>query len=195
MTAVTLNLAAPVAGNVINLTVNGIAVDPVPWDTDAATTVRRLAEAVDQNEAVRALGIDAFQVDGSPLSVYLQSPGIPITASGTITGGASPGSIASEAYTAMRFVGVARHQERSFREGAGFYPPRQPVSVLTYGAIVLPVVSSARPGALKPAYIITSGDDAGKFTDAAGGNYDSGGIFKSGLLEAGLALLEVRGAH
>lgn len=195
ITAVTLTISALVTGNVINLTVNGIAIDPVLWDTDDQTTVRRAAEAVDQNEAVRALGIDTFQVDGSPLSFYLQSPGVTITASGSITGGASQGTVSVTAFTTTKFIGIARHTELSFKEGEGFYPPQYPVNVLTHGKIVVPVAASAQPGDLKPAYIITSGGDTGTFTDEAGGHYDCGCLFRSGILEAGLALVEVRGAH
>jgi hypothetical protein len=195
ITAVALAISALVEGNVINLTVNGVNIGPIAWDTDAATTVRRAAEAVDQNESIRALGIDAFQIDGSPLAFYLQSPGVSIAVSGSITGGASQGTVSSTAYTTTKFVGVARREELCFKEGAGFYPPQYPVNVLTRGKVAVFVADSAKPGDLKPAYIITSGADAGKFTDASSGNYDSGCLFRSGFLESGLAVVEVRGAR
>jgi hypothetical protein len=38
-----------------------------------------------------------------------------------------------------------------------------------------------------------TGDDIGKFTSEASGNYDTGAIFRSGEVESGLAFLEVRG--
>jgi hypothetical protein len=55
------------------------------------------------------------------------------------------------------------------------------------------VANSANPGDKKPAYVILTGGDAGKFTDAAGGNYDCGCFFRTGKAEDDLALIELRG--
>jgi hypothetical protein len=195
ITALAISISALAAGNIINLTVNGVAIAPVSWETDAETTVRRLVEELDRHEALRDLGIDAFTVDGSPLSFYVQGPGLALSASGVISGGASQGTVTSAAYTGTKFAGVACRQELSFREGAGFYPPQSPVSVLAHGKIAAQTALSAKPGDLKPAYIIIEGDEAGKFTDAAGGNYECGCLFRSGFLEPGLALIEARGAR
>jgi hypothetical protein len=132
-------------------------------------------------------------VDGAPNSVCLESPGLSITAGAVVSGGASQANFVSASYTSAKFLGVARHQELSYVEGTGFYPEGQPVSVMSYGKIWIPVADDASPVDKEPAYIILSGADAGKFTDASGsGKYDCGCIFRS-KNEGGLALIEVRG--
>jgi hypothetical protein len=81
----------------------------------------------------------------------------------------------------------------SFKEGAGFFAAGTAVSVMTRGHIVVRVADSANPDNLVPAYIIMSGENAGKFTDTATGNYNCGCFFRSARLADNLALIEVNG--
>jgi hypothetical protein len=193
VSAVSLTASADlVAGNQIAVTINGIALAVIDFINSHPETMQAIVQSISLNEAVSALGITAFLVDGAPRSIYLESPGVPITASAVVTGGASQATFASASYTSMKFVGVARHQELSYKEGTGFYPEGQPVNVMSRGKIWVPVAEDATPVDKEPAYIIISGNDAGKFTDVAGGNYDCGCIFRS-KNEGGLALIEVRG--
>lgn len=193
--AVSLIAAADlVAGNSVAVTINGIAVAPVAFDGSSANTVKKIIQTIDLNDDVRALGIDAFGIDDAPRGIFLSAPGVSITASAAVTGGASQTSFSQSAYTNMKFVGVARHQELSYREGTGFYPPQASVNVQTSGKVWVPVADGANPGDKEAAYIVMTGADAGKFTDsAAGGAYDSGCVFRSEKIEGGLALIEVRG--
>jgi hypothetical protein len=184
--------AALVAENSIAPVVNGIAVDPVLFQNSSPETFRLIAEAINLNDEVRELGITAFIVEGDPLSFYLSGPGITITASATVTGGASQASFTSAAYTSAKFVGVARHMELSYKEGTGFYPAGVPVNVMTYGKITVPTAAAAAPDNLKPAYVILTGTDAGTFTDDDGA-YDTGCLFRSDKIEGNIALIEVRG--
>jgi hypothetical protein len=181
-----------VTGNKIALTINGIALAVIDFINSHQETMRAVVQSVNLNAQVSALGISAFLVDGAPNTLYLESPGVSITASAVVTGGASQASFASSSYTSMKFLGVARHQELCYREGTGFYPEGQAVNVMSRGKIWVPVAETASPVDKEPAYVILSGDDAGKFTDTASGNYDCGCIFRS-RNEGGLALIEARG--
>jgi hypothetical protein len=184
---------ALITGNKIAVTINGIALPVIDFINSHQETMQAIVQSINLNEQVSGLGISAFLVDGAPNTLYLESPGITITASAVVTDGASQATFAAASYTSMKFVGVARHQELSYREGTGFYPEGQPVNVMSQGKIWVPVAESASPVDKEPAYVILSGDDAGKFTDASGsGKYDCGCIFRS-KNEGGLALIEVHG--
>jgi hypothetical protein len=193
--AVTLTASADmVEDNEIAIVINGISVGSVPFQTSHEATMAAIVNAIDQNEAVRALGIDAFQVEGASRAIYLGAPGISITAVLTVTGGDSQAVFTSAANTSSKFVGIAKRNEAlSFKDGVGFYPPSMPVGVLKEGRIAINVADTAAPGDKKPAYIILSGSEAGKFTDEASENYDSGCIFRSDRIEGDLAFIEVHG--
>jgi hypothetical protein len=185
--------AVLVTGNSIAVTINGIAVDSVSFDTSSPNTFQKIVDAINMNADVRELGVDAFIDEGSPLEFSLAGPGITITATAVVTGGSSQATFASAAYTTAVFLGVARHMELSYKEGTGFYPQGVMVNVMTRGRIAVPVADDADPGNGKKAYVILDGDDAGKFTDVADGNYDCGCYFRSGRIEGNLVLIEVRG--
>jgi hypothetical protein len=185
--------AALVASNSVAVTINGISVDSVEFDTSSPKTIQKIVEAINLNAEVRALGIDAFLIEGSPLKFALAGPGITITATAVVTLGDSQATFTSAAYTTAKFLGIARHMELSYVEGTGFYPKGVNVSVMTHGKITVPVEDDAAPGNGKSAYVILTGDDAGKFTDVAEDNYDSGCLFRSSRIEGNLALIEVRG--
>jgi hypothetical protein len=63
---------------------------------------------------------------------------------------------------------------------------------MDFGEIYVPVAEGASPVDKEPAYIILSGENTGKFTDVADGNYDCGAFFR-GSEEDGLARIELRG--
>jgi hypothetical protein len=190
--AVTLTASAPlVADNSLAAVINGAALPPVVFDTDSKTTLDLLVEAINLNDDLGKLDISAFAIDGVN-AISIEGPGISINAAITVTGGESQATFASSANTNMKFVGVARHEEQAYKEGVGYYPANVAVNVMTRGEIYVPVADGASPQDKESAYIILSGDDAGKFTDEAGENYDSGCIFLGGA-EDGLARVEVRG--
>jgi len=185
--------AALVTGNVIAVTVNGITISDITFEDTSENTIRKIVNAIDRSAEIRALGIDAFFLEGSPLSFVLQGPGISITASAVVTGGATRPTFSSAAYSAMRFMGVARFAQLGYAEKVGYYPQSVSVSVMARGKIFVPVADTANPDDKKPAYVIMAGDDAGKFTDVAAGNYDCGCFFRSDRVSGNLALIEVRG--
>ena len=184
--------AALVDGNAVTVTVNGIALEPVSFVESSPETFRRIANAINLSAELRKIGITAFLLEGEALKFFVTSAGAGINASATVTGGASTPTFESAPNGNSKFRGVARHMDISFRDGAGF-PSGHPVSVMTHGHIVVPVADSANPDNLVPAYVIMSGDDAGKFTHVATDNYNCGCFFRSSQLESKLALIEVNG--
>jgi hypothetical protein len=191
--AVTLTAStALITGNSVAVTINGIAIAPVVFDTSSPVTFHAIVQAINLDDRVSGLGITAFLVDGVPLSFSLEGPGIDLNAGAVVTGGASQATFTAEADTNMKFLGVTKHTELGFKEGVGFYPPTHAVNVMDFGEIYVPVAEGASPSDKEPAYIILSGKDAGKFTDVAEGNYDCGAFFR-GNVEDGLMRIEVRG--
>jgi len=184
---------APGAGNSIGLTVNGVTLDPVPFVDSPAETFRRIADSVNLSEALRAKGITAFLLEGEELKFRLSSAGEEVKATVSVSGGTAKPVFSSAPDGKARFRGVVRHMDVSYREGAGFFPAGTAVSVMTHGQITVPVAKDARPDNLVPAYVITSGDEVGRFTHVAEGNYDCGCAFRSERLEGTLALIEVNG--
>jgi hypothetical protein len=190
--AVTLTASeALVTGNKVAVIVNGKSLSVVEFINSSNETLAAIVQAIELDDSLSELGITAFMVEGAN-AIGIVGPGITITASATVTDGTSQATFASAADTNMKFLGVAEHTELGFKEGAGFYPPNHAVNVMDFGEIYVPVADDASPSDKEPAYIILSGDDAGKFTDAADGNYDCGAFFR-GHEEDGLARIELRG--
>jgi hypothetical protein len=190
--AITLTAsAALVTGNQVAVTVNGKTLDPVAFINSTADTLAVIVQGIGLDDILSEQGITASVLEGANALIII-GPGISITASAVVTGGSSQPTFTSVADTNMKFLGVAEHTELGFKEGTGFYPPNHAVNVMDFGEIYVPVADDASPSDKEPAYIILSGDDAGKFTDAADGNYDSGAFFR-GHEEDGLARIELRG--
>jgi hypothetical protein len=194
LSAVALTASANlVASNSITVTVNGVALGAILFETSSVETIKKIVNAINQNEAIRALGIDAFFVEGSPRAVILQAPGVTITAAAVVTGGASQATFDQTAYTTMKFVGVARFQQLGYKDEPGCYPKGAEIPVQTRGKVWVPVAETAKPDDKNPAYVILTGADSGKFTDVSASNYDCGCIFRSGKVSGNLALVELRG--
>jgi hypothetical protein len=190
--AVTLTAsAALVTGNKVVVTINGNALPEVAFISSSAATLAAIVQAIELDDGLSALGITAFVVDGAN-AIGIVGPGIDITASAIVTGGSTQATFTPTSDTNMKFLGVAEHTELGFKEGVGFYPPTHAVNVMDFGEIYVPVAEGVSPLDKEPAYIILSGDEAGKFTNEASGNYDSGAFFRSGE-EDGLARIELRG--
>jgi hypothetical protein len=190
--AITLTAsAALVTGNQVAVTVNGKALAPVAFINSMADTLAAVVQAIELDDDLSEQGITASALEGTNALIII-GPGISITASAVVTGGASQPTFASAADTSMKFLGVVEHKELGFKEGSGFYPPNYAVNVMDFGEIYVPVAENASPSDKEPAYIILSGNDAGKFTDVADGNYDCG-VFFRGHEEDGLTRIELRG--
>lgn len=188
---VTLTASAElVAGNSLATEVNGVSLDAVAFATDTDTTLSALADAISSNDELSDAGVSAKSVAGSNTIVITGESDV--SASVIVTGGASQAEFTASGSSDMEFVGIAVHEELAYREGTGFYPANIPVNVMTHGKIFVPVADDADAADKKPAYVVLSGDDKGKFTDESSGNYDSGCVFRSDAQD-GLALVEVNG--
>ena len=179
-----------VTGNKLAAKVNGAELAAVDFDTDTDTTLSALADAINGNDSLADAGVGASVVAGSKTITIAGDSDV--SAEITVSGGASQATFAATSSTSMKFVGVAVHEELSYREGTGFYPKHIPVNVMTHGKIYVPVAEGSEPADKKSAYVVLSGDDKGKFTDEASGNYDSGCVFRSDA-QNGVALVEVNG--
>jgi hypothetical protein len=190
--AVTLTAAAAlVTGNKVAVIVNSKVLPVVDFINSSDETLAAIVQAIELDDSLSDLGIKAFPIEGAN-AIGIVGPGITITASATVTGGTSQATFTSESDTNMKFLGVAEHTELGFKEGVGFYPPTQAVKVMDFGEIYVPVAEGTSPSDKEPAYIILSGANAGKFTNAADGNYDCGAFFR-GHEEDGLTRIELRG--
>jgi hypothetical protein len=190
--AVTLAASGPlVTGNKVAVTINGKTLPVVEFINSSAETIAAIVQAIELDNDLSELGITAFVVEGAN-AIGIVGPGINITAGATVTEGDTQPTFTDAADTNMKFLGVAVHTELGFKEGVGFYPPDHAVNVMDFGEIYVPVAEGASPSDKEPAYIVLSGDDAGKFTDIVSGNYDSGAFFRSNA-EDGLARIELRG--
>jgi hypothetical protein len=190
--AITLTASgALVTGNQVAVTVNGKALTAVPFTNNIADTLAAIVQAIELDDSLSDQGITASVLEGTNALIII-GPGISITAGAVVTGGESQATFTSTADTSMKFLGVAEHTELGFKEGVGYYPPAHAVNVMDFGEIYVPVADDASPADKEPAYIILSGADAGKFTAAADGNYDSGAFFR-GHEEDGLVRIEHRG--
>jgi hypothetical protein len=190
--AVTLTAsAALVNGNQVAVTVNGKSLAPVAFINSTADTLAAIVQGIELDGDLGEQGITASVLEGAN-AILIAGPGISITASAVVTGGASQATFDPAADTNMKFLGVAEFTQLGFKEGTGFYPPTHAVNVMDFGEIYVPVAEDASPLDKEPAYIILSGDDAGKFTDAADGNYDCGAFFR-GTVEDSLVRIELRG--
>lgn len=65
------------------------------------------------------------------------------------------------------------------------------VSVVKKGKIWARTATSANPVYGKPAYVVLTGEDAGKFTDTQGSNLDIGAVFGTEK-DTGIAIVELR---
>jgi hypothetical protein len=190
--AVTLTASAALAtGNQVVVTVNGKALAPVVFASSSAATLAAIVQGIELDDDLSEQGITASVLEGTNAFIIV-GPGISIAASAVVTGGSSQATFNSVADTNMKFLGVAEFTQLGFKEGAGFYPPNHAVNVMDFGDIYIPVAEGASPLDKEPAYIILSGDDAGKFTNVADGNYDCDAFFR-GKVEDGLTRIELRG--
>jgi hypothetical protein len=183
--------AALVTGNKVVVTINGKTLPDAVFAGSSAATLAAIVQEIGIDEDLSEQGITAYVVEGAN-AIGIVGPGIDIVASATVTGGASQPTFTQSANTNMKFLGVAVHTELGFKEGTGFYPPTHPVNVADFGEIYVPVAEGVSPLDKESAYIILSGDEAGKFTNAESENYESGAFFRSNE-EDGLARIELHG--
>jgi len=168
-----------------------IAVTPVVFTVDQATTRLAVVNAINANAALAALKITAAIGTGTR-DIVITTKGQDITATIVVTLGASQAIFADTASIVAKFMGVAIQQALGYKDSTGSYPKTQPVPILTHGRILVPVSVAVQDK--QPAYFITAvGATQGQFTNSNSGTYDIGGFFRSNRNAVNLAELEVRG--
>lgn len=186
--AVTLSASdALVDGNKVAVVINGVALPVVAFVESSAKTIAEIVRQIDINSALGELGINAFAVEGED-AFTIVGPGITVTASASVSDGASQATFTSAADTDLKFLGVALHTELCTKNGTGYYDIDDSVNVMDFGEVYVPVADDANPADKEPAYIDIAN---GVFTDNSGG-YDCSCFFRSNKQD-GLARVEVRG--
>lgn len=157
-----------ITGNVIDLTVNGDAIESVTFDTDQATTMGLLVAAI------QALDPD-YKVTVAARVVTIVTPGEDIVVTGAVTGGATqatttPGTAAPSAD--LVFLGAVLKAQKDPIEGnadGGYIEPEM-LEVMRSGYLCVQVDDIANCSEHTPVYVITTGADKGKFTGTVGSN-------------------------
>jgi hypothetical protein len=189
LNAVMLTASADlVTGNKVTVTINGITLPDMDFDQNTQKTLENIVQAIELNDDLSELEISAFISEGAN-AFTIEGPGINITASAVVTGGASQATFASVADTNLKFIGVAEHTELCTKNGTGYYDVEDAVNVRDFGDIYVPVADNANPADKEPAFIVIAD---GVFTDVSSSNYDCGCFFR-GNKQDGLARVEVRG--
>jgi hypothetical protein len=177
-----------VSGNKVAVVVNGVTLPVVEFVESTEKTLEKVVLGINLNAGLGELDITAFVVEGEN-AFSIVGPGISITASATVTDGASQATFDAQSDSNLKFIGIAEHTELCTKNGTGYYDAEDAVNVRDFGEIYAPVADDANPADKEPAYIDIAN---GVFTDVAGSNYDCGCFFRSNKQD-GLARVEVRG--
>lgn len=155
--------------NVINVTVNGLAIDPVTFDTDQATTMGLLVAAI------AALDPD-FTVESAARVVTVRAPGQDIVITGAVTLGATqPTTTIGTAAAAddLVFLGPVVKAQKAPTSAANSvtgYVEDEMLEVMRSGYLTVVVDAIANCVEHLPVYVIVTGTNKGKFTGTSGSN-------------------------
>lgn len=181
-----------VASNVINGTVNGVAIAPVTYATSQLVTVTALGDAI--VAAALAQGIVATYVlsNSNHTITLLTKDSSTVLASFVVTGGAGQVTATITAPTtnvAGDFVGVLRAAEatpaRSV-DGLNGYSVGDATSIIRKGRVWVPITATVLDGA--PAYVDMTVGSEGKFTSVSAGNIGPVGTFFGAAAATGISL-------
>lgn len=175
-----------VASNSIAVSVNSVAITPVVFATDHATTAAAVAAAVDALAGVTCV-LDPL--DATKRTYLIETEGATTAITAVVTLGASQ-AVATITYSAddvFRGIALAVHKEQE-ADGTTRYNTTDSVSVLRKGRAW--VETAVAVVADDTAYVQLSGA-IGKFTNVSTNNMATGGKFRSTVGAAGLAEVEI----
>lgn len=157
-----------VALNVINVTVNGLAIDPVTFTDDQATTMGLLVAAI------AALDPD-FEVTSLARVVTITAPGQDIVISGAVTLGATQATTTvgtAAVADDLVFLGAVLKAQKApdAANSEVGYVEDEMLEVMRSGYLCVQVDAIANCSEHSPVYVITSGVNKGKFTGVVGSN-------------------------
>jgi len=174
-----------VTSNSIAFSVNGVAITPVVFATDHATTMAALIAAVEALTGVEAV-LDSTDANGRTLLV--RTRGAACTVVTTVTLGASQ-AVATITYASGQvFLGVAMFVQK---EPVG-YAQYEAVNIIAEGGVYVTPVGNVE--ANETAYVDNSGAGLGYFTNSAAGA-QVGAVYRSTALSGALAKLWVSGQY
>lgn len=181
--------AVLVASNVVNGTVNGVALSATTFATSSAATLAVIAGKIDA--LLLTLGIVAVStVSGNDIITVAKDANLIFT-SFVITAGASQGTFTPALTTADFFRGVAIHTHKERRaDGLVGYAPGDAVSILRKGRVWVKVNNAVAENETAFCVLVDSGEE-GLFTNVSTGNIVTGGKFMSAAADNGLAILEI----
>jgi hypothetical protein len=172
-TAKTVFSADFVTSNVINGTVNSVAISPVTFATSHANTMTLLINAVKALAGVEAV-LDS--TDGTSRTLLIRTKGATTTVDFTVTAGASQATDTNTYASGALFEGVAKYATRvpTTIGGTGLYAIGEEIPVLrlagVYAASASGLVTGAQAFITTAGIFGTSGVDVGV---RAAGDYDS----------------------
>jgi len=187
-----------VTSNSIAVTVNGVAVTAVVFDTDHETTMTNLLSQIETDITGATATLDTDDVNGR--TFFVDIDGVDVVVTAVVTLGASQAVATITVSGRQVFVGVSGHThvvgsapktdlEGNVLEAAKAYVAKDQLNNVWGGLINVDVAVAVSDTAT--AYVITSGANQGRFGATAG--YDTGCKYRSNTAAAGTAVVEVRG--
>ena len=146
-----------VTDNVINVTVNGVAISPVTFLTSHAVTIALVVAAIDALVGVEAV-LDSSDVNSR--TILIRTKFDEAVATSVVTLGATQAGATATTHSGMVFMGVSRF----IQNDTGVYSLYDSVEIVTSGQISVTPVEAVE--ALEPAYVDNSGADIGEFSNA-----------------------------
>lgn len=126
--------AVIVTDNVINMEINGVAITPVPFNTNNATSLADLATEIESNEDVESAVADA---SNNRVNVYKKPTSnstIAVT-NAAVTGGASQANVTISNLTDEQIIGIAVHEHKAPINGLVRYEADDAAGIMVQGAI------------------------------------------------------------
>lgn len=188
-TATLTGSGALITANVVNGTVNGVALTATTFATDHATTMALIAAKIDA--LLLTLGIvSVTTVSGNNLITVAQDANV-LFASFVVTAGSSQITYAATYTTADFFRGIAVHEHKMPRaDGTLGWEDKDSVPVLRKGRIWVTVKGAVVENDTAYVDLADSGFE-GLFTATSTGNIATGGKFITAAADGALAMVEI----
>ncbi len=178
-----------VTANVVNGTVNGVALTATTFATDHATTMAVIAAKIDA--LLLTLGITAVTTVSTNNLITVAQDGSVLFASFVVTAGSGQITYAATYTTADFFRGIAVHEHKMPRaDGTLGWEDKDAVPILRKGRIWVTVYGAVVENDTAYVVLATSGYE-GLFTATSTGNIATGGKFITAAADGGLAIVEI----
>lgn len=174
-----------VTSNVIDGTINGVAITQVPFNTDHDTTIGDLVTEILTNADVTSATLTDVAGDNRTIRIITKGQACVTTFTVTLGATQAVATITSAASAGLTYLGVSRFEQRE-SAGANLWRLNEVIPVMTQGGITC--VTGETVQANTTAYVRTDG------TFGTSG-VSTSGVFKEDVTGAGLARLYVGGEN